>query len=285
MPRPYNVPSSERAAGRFEHHHAQSLKGTHFMRSPFTRSTRAILALTLAATTLGCQRELVPPPYIMRGEAGRAQYAEVDPAFQKADMPILYVTDRSCDKVGDCGPEYGYERSRTVDYGVATIGLSPEPTWDQLVIDSTKNAESQPYNLRVKSVEVVGHFQDAITRYDIEDGKFSITEENLSSIRQERMNFCSLVDRWLDHSQSKDAFVYVHGFNNTFESERPSQYSALARNTTRRGTASGMTMLSMKDRWLLARITGPVAGMCSRPTRTGLQSTRKSSRTTMRVSA
>jgi hypothetical protein len=41
---------------------------------------------------------------------------------------------------------------------------------------------------------------------------------------------------------------------------RRSKYSALARNVTGRGATSGMTMLSMNDRWLLARITGPRLG-------------------------
>ena len=34
-------------------------------------------------------------------------------------------------------------------------------------------------------------------------------------------------------------------------------------------------MLSMKDRWLLARITGPVRGTFSRPSMTGRQITRE----------
>jgi hypothetical protein len=57
-------------------------------------------------------------------------------------------------------------------------------------------------------------------------------------------------------------------------SPRPSKYSALARKRTRRGTASGMTTLSMKLRWLLAMITGPVRGMFSTPTSRGRQTTR-----------
>ena len=68
-------------------------------------------------------------------------------------------------------------------------------------------------------------------------------------------------------------------------SDRPSKYSALARNATRRGTASGITMLSMNARWLLATISGPVAGMCSRPSMTGRHSARNSTIVTMRDSA
>ena len=37
------------------------------------------------------------------------------------------------------------------------------------------------------------------------------------------------------------------------------------------GHPRGMTMLSMNDRWLLATISGPVGGMCSRPSMVGRQ--------------
>src|SRR5664280_2646286 len=40
----------------------------------------------------------------------------------------------------------------------------------------------------------------------------------------------------------------------------PVKYSDLARNTTRLGVTSGMTMLSTNERWLLASSSGPVGG-------------------------
>lgn len=170
----------------------------------------------LVVAISGCKHEMIPPPYVMRGEQGRAQFAKVDPVFQTADMPILYVTDRACDETDDCGPVYGYERSRAVEYGVATVGLTPEPTWDQLVIESTKNAERQPYALQLKSVEMQGRFQEPMTRYTVEDGKLIVTPETVAEITTERQQFQAVLNRWLDHTDIKDAYVYVHGFNNTF---------------------------------------------------------------------
>lgn len=49
----------------------------------------------------------------------------------------------------------------------------------------------------------------------------------------------------------------------------PCQYSTLARKLIGRGAVSGITTLSMKDRWLLARITPPLRGTFSRPSTTG----------------
>ena len=48
-----------------------------------------------------------------------------------------------------------------------------------------------------------------------------------------------------------------------------SKYSFLARKATGRGTTIGITMLSTKLRWLLARITGPAVGTRSSPVTVG----------------
>ncbi len=49
----------------------------------------------------------------------------------------------------------------------------------------------------------------------------------------------------------------------------PVKYSALARKATWRGAVSGITTLSANERWLLARMTGPVGGTLSAPTTSG----------------
>src|SRR5579859_3463259 len=45
----------------------------------------------------------------------------------------------------------------------------------------------------------------------------------------------------------------------------PAKYSALAQNVISRGATTGRNSESHAERWLLARIAGPVDGMCSRP--------------------
>ncbi len=47
------------------------------------------------------------------------------------------------------------------------------------------------------------------------------------------------------------------------------KYSALATKVTRRGRVSGMNIQSEYDRWLLARIAGPLSGTFSAPSATG----------------
>jgi len=47
-----------------------------------------------------------------------------------------------------------------------------------------------------------------------------------------------------------------------------------------RGATVGIAMLSMNDRWLLAKMTGPVCGTCSRPVTCGRNSAQNSGRMT-----
>lgn len=182
--------------------------------------TRRLFQIGLVAAIValcGCQRTLIGPPYVMRGEAGRQEFAKVDPTMQTPDMPVLYVTDRAVDKTTDAGPQYGYKRSRTVEYGVATVGLTPTPTWEQLVADSTKNDEQEPYSLHVTKVEPLGQFQPAVNLLEPKDGRLDVKPDAHAVIAAERDQFIKSMSRWLDHTTKKDAYVYVHGFNNTFD--------------------------------------------------------------------
>jgi hypothetical protein len=52
----------------------------------------------------------------------------------------------------------------------------------------------------------------------------------------------------------------------------PVKYSDLARNTTGRGTISGIKMESENERWLEARMAAPSEGTLSRPLTHGLKS-------------
>src|SRR3954447_3469541 len=56
-------------------------------------------------------------------------------------------------------------------------------------------------------------------------------------------------------------------------------------NTTRRGATMGITMLSAKERWLLATMTGPVRGRLSRPSTVGRQIARATGGTSVWTTA
>ena len=62
----------------------------------------------------------------------------------------------------------------------------------------------------------------------------------------------------------------------------PAKYSALAQKVISRGATIGRNSESQADRWLLARIAGPVAGMCSSPDVQGRHNPRSTGATVWR---
>ncbi|HVZ94112.1 MAG TPA: alpha/beta hydrolase [Phycisphaerales bacterium] len=172
-----------------------------------------IALLALAA----CTTPLIETPYVMVGPKGREIFAQTDPAFRTSDIPILYVTDRAVDRETERGPYYGYKRSKTIDFGVATVGLSPEPTWDQLVADSTSLKRSRGYDKKLTKVEKLGEWQSTISWFQVRDGGFAPKEGVTQHLAEEQRNFEAALDRWLEHTDRKEAIVYVHGFANSFQ--------------------------------------------------------------------
>lgn len=176
-----------------------------------------LLSLAAALTVGGCQEQLIATPYVMYGEAGKAVYARVPETLRTSDLPVLYVTDRQVKKETPEGPRYGYGRSPGMEFGVATVSLGTDIAWDQLVADSTGSKRSRAYTPKVASVERTGGFASLVTRIRISDGRLTLPGESIQAVEDEQHNLDKLVDRWLDHSERKEAVIFIHGFNNSFD--------------------------------------------------------------------
>lgn len=192
-----------------------------FSKGLLMRLVRRIVCVAALAAVLpllgACQQHMVPTPYAMYGDAGRAVYAKTPPAMQTSDIPIVYVTDRVCDGQSDHGPKYGYGRSKSVAYGTVTVSLDPTPTWDQLVADSTTGKRSKDYVPRVSRIEEQGKFAPILERVEPRDGRLEPKPGALEAVREEQKEFYRVLNRWLEQSKEKEVVVFVHGFNNDFE--------------------------------------------------------------------
>lgn len=180
----------------------------------------------LAACTLacGCRHEtrLVDTPRVMQGAAGRAVYDTVPERLRTPDIPVVYFTDRR-DRTLDGGepgamPDYGSERSQDISFGVARVGLLPEPTWAQLVEDSTTADRGRNYALRVASVERTGTMASLEGRLRVRDGEVVYPAEASAAFAQDLADFRATLEPFLnDGPEGNAAVVFVHGFNNSFD--------------------------------------------------------------------
>lgn len=184
----------------------------------------AILACTLLVATIGCRHEtrLVDTPRAMVGERGLRVYEDVPEHLRTPDIPVVYFTDRRDRSLdGDdpeAMPDYGSERSQNINFGVARIGMLPEPTWEQLVEDSTSDDRPREYTLQVESVERTGTMASLEGRLRVRDEEVVYPAEASIAFAQDLAGFRATLEPFLtDGPEGNAALVFVHGFNNSFD--------------------------------------------------------------------
>ncbi|MBX3358117.1 MAG: alpha/beta hydrolase [Phycisphaeraceae bacterium] len=172
--------------------------------------------LVVAVCLAGCGRPtLVTTPYVVQAE-GPSHFDSTPPEDRTASIRVLYVTDRAAEDDDD-GRRYGYGRSRGLEWGTAQVDLDPAPTWEQLVEDSTTGDRSRSYELDVGLITPMGAIGAIGKRQAFSDGRAEYTAAALDEVRAEFAPLQTEIDRRLAATSSKDVYVFVHGFNNSFD--------------------------------------------------------------------
>ncbi|MBI1832184.1 MAG: alpha/beta hydrolase, partial [Planctomycetes bacterium] len=156
----------------------------------------------------GCHRYLVETPNLLRDQNPRYVYADCPADCQTADAPVLYATDRAADEAGKPEPNYGYERANRIAFGVANVRLHPHPTWNELVHESTQAKRSREYELKLAGVQEIGHVATAMPQ-----ASHGVTQ--VQSAEPPRLH--QLLQQRLAGTAQKDVYIFVHGFNNSFD--------------------------------------------------------------------
>jgi hypothetical protein len=148
------------------------------------RTPRTLLWIVVLLTSSGCGRYLVDTPVLLQRLDPQEVYANCPRDCQTADAAILYATDRSVDEVDGKPSKYGYGRSTRLAFGEANVSLDPEPTWLELVKDSTRAKRERSYELKLASVQEAGRFRSTVTQMLINSDGPQITQ---ATARQEEI--------------------------------------------------------------------------------------------------
>ncbi len=175
------------------------------------------IALALLWPAAGCHQYLVETPHLLRQQDPSQVYASCPPNCQTPTAAILYATDRAVDSGDDKNPVYGYGRANLLAFGVANVSLNPHPTWNELIDDSTKGKRSKDYEMKLASVNVAGQIKGRLDPEIIGEPSHVITKAVAEEIVHQRGRFCELLESRLAQSARKDVYIFVHGYNNTFE--------------------------------------------------------------------
>jgi esterase/lipase superfamily enzyme len=190
------------------------------MRSPAAAHAAAWAWLLLSLLCAGCGSSpaLMPTPSIYT-IPGFDPFASVPPAQRSNKVEMLYVTDREPEEGST--PEnrrYGYGRSRSKAFGVATLQFGPDGlAWDDLVRISRTAHRSEKTELHITSVRELARFSPTPPKLILDDDE-AINWNSLAEIAHEEaeQKFAAELAARVAATPRKEVFVYVHGFHNTF---------------------------------------------------------------------
>jgi esterase/lipase superfamily enzyme len=174
----------------------------------------------------GCHRYLVETPNLLRAQDPLRIYADCPEDCQTADAAVLYATDRAVSGDNKSNPTYGYTRASSLAYGVANVSLNPNPSWKELIQESTKAKRGREFELKVASIQEVGRIDP---RHELAKGKnkamFTQVSQDGPALQQAMAQEVAtdpgplhdLLRRRLAQADRKDVYIYVHGYNNSFD--------------------------------------------------------------------
>lgn len=194
---------------------------SHAMALRTIRTRCFVLTLVLLASCTSLER-MPPTPNLHRDGSGSKVLAALPADLQRPEMDILYVTDRSEIGRSKRGPEYGYGRATAMNFGTATVSLDPSPTWEELVKLCGQGEEYCAFGLDMTKVEEVGKVVLTPRSLMVVDGHLRRTPESQKELETAKAEFKKLVQDRLERASSRDLYLYIHGFNNSF-------YDAIAR--------------------------------------------------------
>ena len=170
----------------------------------------------------GCgDRELIPSPNIYVLSEGDP-YENVPEHFRTNEVDVLYVTDRARTDKDSGVINYGYERSNSLGYGSATVRIGQEDTtWDQLVAASRTHERKGNFRVSIADIEEKGRFPE--TPFPLVAGESSVLDGlrhdpsvvTTHAALAEKLR--SEVRERLAKTPRKHAYVFIHGYNTTFD--------------------------------------------------------------------
>ena len=201
------------------HHANKTMKPNHTSIVSLKRTT-GVLALVLTFVLAGCSSEIhladTPNLYVAAGAAD--PFERVPEAWRTNQVRILYATDRVAEPTKDGRREFGYARSMAMEFGHVTVDMGKNLSWDQLVADSRSSQRSGDIPMKVSNVTMLGQFPESNRPPVIVDGQPEDPPEVRAAVVQITKTLHATLRESLSHTKRKEVFVYVHGYNNTFDS-------------------------------------------------------------------
>lgn len=167
------------------------------------------LPLLLAGCTF-----LIPLPNVYR-DAPTDAWAAVPTPLKTTTAHVIYATDRQREPTYP-PLKYGFKRSRGLEFGVCTVNFGNGLTYEELKEKSAQSIRMTPVPISIAKCEPAGKFPDTPWLEKVGDA-WQWVGKNEEALRLESEKLHTLVGEKLELTPRKEAYVYIHGFNNDFD--------------------------------------------------------------------
>jgi esterase/lipase superfamily enzyme len=160
----------------------------------------------------------MPTPSLYQSESGQSRLFESTvPDRRSTDVELFYVTDRAPETDLESGLPYGEARANSLTFGTASVEMIPGLTWPELAEQSTLPERKCDVFLELGTVRELGRFPEEPYEVQLTSAGIIHAPEALRQHEAAKVGFQNLLQNQLQHSPSGEVVLYIHGFNETFE--------------------------------------------------------------------
>ena len=179
---------------------------------------RLLAFLISAFVIVGCagRATLMPTPSVYLVDGYSEQH--ITPALRNRRIDLVYVTDRAPETDVSGVLTYGNERSASMAYGLAHIELGDEALgWPTLVEQSSTDDRQAKIHYNIDLLEELGRFPPTPYSFRLTQAGMEIEPSVGQQRDRQRAQLKDLIRSRLELTPTKDVYLFVHGFNNSFE--------------------------------------------------------------------
>ena len=143
-------------------------------------------------------------------------FPDVPPTLRTNTVDVVYVTDREPKGDPAKDPQYGSRRSDSLAFGISTVSMGKDVSWDDLVTAS--RSTERPISLSMNTVETheMGRFPPVPTKEVERDGQFVESPESVDARLAAEARLKALVADRLGLTPKKEVYIFIHGTGSNF---------------------------------------------------------------------
>ncbi|NOR79332.1 MAG: alpha/beta hydrolase [Methyloprofundus sp.] len=144
-------------------------------------------------------------------------YEHLETPLKSKEVQVFYVTDRTPEQKENGDVYYGSGRSASVAFGITTVDLGIDMSWEDLVKASRSEKRLNPVKLKLSTVHELVRTPPTPLPYTLVGGKVVVDPDMAAQLEEATGEFKRALMHQLELTPRKDVFIYIHGYHNTFD--------------------------------------------------------------------